>query len=50
MCGYETFGTKKLANAAIKALVKFRNACLLANHGLISINDNLSVLMILSLN
>ena len=38
---YETFGTKKLANAAIKALVG-RNACLLANHGLISINDNLS--------
>jgi L-fuculose-phosphate aldolase len=38
---YETFGTKKLANAAIKALVG-RNACLLANHGLISTNNNLS--------
>ena len=38
---YETFGTKKLATAAIKAL-NARNACLLANHGLISINDNLS--------
>ena len=38
---YETFGTKKLANAAIKAL-DGRNACLLANHGLISTNNNLS--------
>ena len=38
---YETFGTKKLANAAIKALVG-RNACLLANHGLISTQYNLS--------
>ena len=38
---YETFGTKKLATAAIKAL-NARNACLLANHGLISINENLS--------
>ena len=35
------FWNQKLATAAIKAL-KARNACLLANHGLISINDNLS--------
>ncbi|MGH7121196.1 MAG: class II aldolase/adducin family protein [Acetobacteraceae bacterium] len=32
--GYATFGTKELANEALKAL-EGRNACLLANHGIV---------------
>ena len=33
-CPYELFGTKKLSNNVIKAM-KNRNACLMANHGLV---------------
>ena len=37
---YATFGTEKLSNNALAAL-KDRNACLLANHGVIAVGDNL---------
>ena len=45
---YETFGTKALSLGAIKALDS-RYACLLANHGLISIGKNLNDALTLAL-
>ncbi len=41
---YATFGTKALAENAVKAL-KDRNGCLLANHGMIAAGDNLDKAM-----
>lgn len=37
---YETFGTEKLAEAALKAL-EDRKGCLLANHGVLALGGNL---------
>jgi L-fuculose-phosphate aldolase len=37
---YATFGTQALSNHALQALVD-RMACLLANHGLIALGENL---------
>lgn len=42
--GYETFGTKALSDQAVEAM-KDRTACLLANHGMIVIGENLSKAM-----
>jgi L-fuculose-phosphate aldolase len=41
---YATFGTKALAENAVKAL-KDRNGCLLANHGMIAAGENLEKAM-----
>jgi len=41
---YITYGTQELADAAVKAL-KNRNACLLANHGMIVVGPNLKKAM-----
>lgn len=41
---YATFGTEALSTAALKAL-EDRNACLLANHGMIAIGANLEKAM-----
>jgi L-fuculose-phosphate aldolase len=41
---YATYGTKALAENAVKAL-KDRNGCLLANHGMIAAGDNLDKAM-----
>lgn len=41
---YETFGTKELAVAALEAL-EGRNACLLANHGILATGANLAKAM-----
>jgi len=38
---YETFGTQALSDAALEAL-RDRRACLLANHGLLALGENLS--------
>src|SRR5688572_30341299 len=38
---YATFGTEQLSQNAVKAL-EGRNACLLANHGLIAVGDSLA--------
>ena len=40
-CPYELFGTKKLSNNVIEAM-KDRNACIMANHGLIVGSPNLA--------
>jgi L-fuculose-phosphate aldolase len=45
---YETFGTKALSLGAIKALEN-RYACLLANHGLIALGNNLNDALALAL-
>ena len=42
--GYATFGTEKLSQLAVKAM-KDRTACLLANHGMIAIGENLAKAM-----
>ncbi len=42
--GYATFGTKALSNEALAAL-KDRTACLLANHGMITLGDTLDKAM-----
>ena len=42
--GYATFGTKKLSQMAVKAM-KDRTACLLANHGMIVVGENMGKAM-----
>ena len=42
--GYATFGTEELSTLAIEAM-KDRTACLLANHGMIAIGENLAKAM-----
>lgn len=42
--GYATFGTQELADLALEA-IRDRTACLLANHGMIAIGENLAVAM-----
>ena len=42
---YETFGTAELGAAAVDAL-KDRNACLLANHGMIAFSTDLDTALI----
>ena len=42
--GYATFGTQELADLAIEAM-QDRTACLLANHGMITIGDTLAKAM-----
>lgn len=42
--GYATFGTEALSNFAVEAM-KDRTACLLANHGMIVIGENLAKAM-----
>lgn len=42
--GYATFGTEELSNLALDAM-QDRTACLLANHGMISIGENLAKAM-----
>jgi len=44
LADYATFGTKALAENAVKAL-KDRNGCLLSNHGMLAAGDNLDKAM-----
>ena len=44
LADYATFGTKALAENAVKAL-KGRNGCLLSNHGMLAVGDNLDKAM-----
>jgi L-fuculose-phosphate aldolase len=44
LADYATFGTKALAENAVKAL-KDRNGCLLSNHGMLAVGDNLDKAM-----
>jgi L-fuculose-phosphate aldolase len=56
MCGgslircaeYATFGTQELADAALAALGD-RNACLLANHGIVSCGDSVETALDLAI-
>ena len=42
--GYATFGTAELANLTVEAMMD-RTACLLANHGMVTIGESLAKAM-----